>query len=248
MSRNYELLQKASREERWSGDSIPEPPVSRTYEMRPVPESHVLSREELVKLVQLVFMMPGENSRKVVVFTSAASGNGCSSICVGAAEALAAQAEEPVCIVDSNLRFPSLHLCFDVENRHGLSEALAEGRPIREYVRKLPNPNLWLLPSGAKSSPITGTMSSSRLASRINELREEFRYVLMDSPPINIYSDAIALGQSADGVILIVSANSTRREAARKAKECLQNAGAQLLGAILNNRTYPIPQAIYDRL
>jgi Mrp family chromosome partitioning ATPase len=91
-------------------------------------------------------------------------------------------------------------------------------------------------------------MSSSRLAARIGELRKEFSYVLMDSPPINIYSDALALGQSADGVILIVSANSTRREAARKAKECLQNAGAQLLGAVLNNRTYPIPQAVYDRL
>ena len=248
MSRNFELLQRASRDEQWRGDSAPQPSISRTYEMRPVPEAHVLSREELVKLVQLVFLLPREVSRNVVVFTAAASGNGCSSICVGAAEALAAQAEQPVCIVDSNLHSPSLHLCFDVENGRGLSEALWHGGPIREYVQELRSPNLSLLPSGAKSLPMAGTMSSSRLATRIAELRQEFRYILMDSPPLNIYSDAIALGQCADGVILIVSANSTRREAARNAKECLQNAGAQLLGAVLNNRTYPIPQAIYDRL
>jgi len=56
------------------------------------------------------------------------------------------------------------------------------------------------------------------------------------------------LGQLADGVVLIVSANSTREEAGRKAKESLEMAGSRLLGAVLNNRTYPIPQPIYDRL
>ena len=70
----------------------------------------------------------------------------------------------------------------------------------------------------------------------------------MDSPPVNVYSDAISLGQSADGVVLVVSANSTRKEAARKAKESLEMAGVCLLGAVMNKRTYPIPQVIYDRL
>lgn len=248
MSRNFELMQRASREERWRGGSAPKPPVSRTYEMRPIPEAHTLSREELVKLVQLVFLLPREDSPRVVVFAAADSGNGCSSICVGAAEALAAHAEEPVCIVDSNLRYPSLHLCFDMENRRGLCEAMSHEGPIRDYVHKLSAPNLWLLSSGLKSSPGLGAMSYSRLAARITELRQEFRYILMDSPPINIYSDALALGKSADGVILVISANSTRRKAARNAKECLRAAGAQILGVVLNNRTYPIPQAIYDRI
>ena len=53
----------------------------------------------------------------------------------------------------------------------------------------------------------------------------------MDSPSVNVYSDAIALGQSADGVVLVVSANSTRKEAGRRAKESLEMAGARLLGA-----------------
>jgi Mrp family chromosome partitioning ATPase len=91
-------------------------------------------------------------------------------------------------------------------------------------------------------------MSSNRLAARIMELRQEFRYVLMDSPPVNVYSDAVPLGQAADGVILVISANSTRREEACKAKVCLESAGAPLLGVVLNNRTYPIPQVIYNRL
>jgi len=225
-----------------------QPPVSRTYEMRPVPDAHVLSREKLMKLVQTVFFRPGRESCRVVVFAGAVAGTGCSSICVGAAEALAAQVDEPVCIVDSNLRLPSLHLCLGVENREGLSEALLNGGPIRKYLQKLPAANLWFLPSGRNTSPMTGVTSSSRFASRIVELRQEFRYTLMDSPPVNVYSDAVPLVQAADGVVLVVSANSTRRDAACKAKECFENAGANLLGVVLNNRTYPIPRAIYERL
>ncbi len=216
--------------------------------MRPVPSAHVLSREELVKLIQTVFLLPGKTSPKVVVFTGAESGAGCSSICVGAAEALAANVAEPVCLVDSNLRFPSLHLCLDVDNAKGLGDALVDGQPIRECVRKLPGDQLWLLSAGLKSSTVVGGMNSSRSSALIGELRQEFGYVVMDSPPVNMYSDPISLAQSADGVVLVVSANSTRKEAARKAKESLEMAGASLLGAVLNNRTYPIPEAIYNRL
>jgi len=248
LSRNFELLQRASRDERWRHDAAPPPPIGRTYEMRPVPDAHVLSRERLMKLVQTVFLRPGKEPRSVVVFASAVAGTGCSSICAGAAEALAAQAEEPVCIVDSNLRSPSLHLCLGVENREGLSEALLNGGPIRKYLQKLAAPNLWFLPSGRSSSPTVGVTSSSRLGARIAELRQDFRYTLMDSPPVNVYSDALPLGQAADGVILVIAANSTRREAACKARACFEAAGARLLGVVFNNRTYPIPGAIYDRL
>lgn len=247
MSKYYELLQRASVDGGSRPGTFAAPPASRTYEMRPVPDAHVLSQEELVKLIQTVFLLPGKKGPQVVVFTASESGAGCSSISVGAAEALASHVEEPVCLVDSNLRYPSLHLSLGVENSKGLGEALANSGPIREYVRKLPFEGLWLLSSGHTSSPRASTINSTRLAARIAELRQEFRYIVMDSPPVNVYSDAISLAQAADGVVLVVSANSTRKEAGRKAKESFEMAGAQLLGAVLNKRTYPIPQSLYDR-
>ena len=246
MSKYYELLQRASLD-REAGASIPPTPrlTTRTYEMRPVPDAHVLSREELVRLVHTVFLTPGKVSPKVVLFAGAESGSGCSSICAGAAEALAAHVEDPVCLVDSNLRYPSLHLCLGMENTKGLGEALVNLDSVREYVRRPAGDGPWLLSGGLNSSPLSSVINSSRLASRVAELRQEFRYILMDSPPVNVYSDAIALGQSADGVILVLSANSTRKEAGRKAKESFEMAGARVLGAVLNNRTYPIPQSVY---
>lgn len=246
MSRNFEILQRVSRE----GAAKPRvlPAGRRTYEMRPVPEAHVLSREELVKLIQTLFLLPGNRSPRVVLFAGADAAAGCSSICAGAAEALAANVEEPVCLVDSNLRFPSLHLSLGMENAKGLSDALVNPEPIRDFVIRPRGEGPWLLPSGLKASPLFGIMSSSRLTTRLQELRQEFRYILMDSPPVSLYSDAISLGQASDGVVLVVSANSTRKEAARKAKESFEFAGACFLGAVLNNRTYPIPQSIYERL
>jgi len=82
----------------------------------------------------------------------------------------------------------------------------------------------------------------------MKELRAEFDYVLVDAPPVNLYADAILLGQLADGVVLVVQANSTRRETARKVKETLQAAKVNLLGTVLDKRTFPIPEPFYRRL
>jgi Mrp family chromosome partitioning ATPase len=65
---------------------------------------------------------------------------------------------------------------------------------------------------------------------------------------LNTYSDGVALGQLADGVVLVLEANSTRREAAAKVTENLRAAQIKILGAVLNKRTFPIPGFLYHRL
>ncbi len=88
-------------------------------------------------------------------------------------------------------------------------------------------------------------LSSSRTRERLVELRSEFDYVLIEAPAVNINGTATLLGALSDGVVLVVEANSTRREVARKAKDSLDRANVRLLGAVLNNRTFPIPDLIY---
>ena len=106
----------------------------------------------------------------------------------------------------------------------------------------------WMIPPGSPVVEARGLFSSDGLRSRIAELREEFDYVLIDTPPVGSYADAVLLGQMTDGVILVVEANSTRREAARIAKETFESANVKVLGAILNNRAFPIPEALYKKL
>lgn len=245
MSRNFELLERASKDlEAFAPITAPIPTAER---VSPPLDARSLSREELAKLVQRVFLLD-HGGRRVVVFTGVENGTGCTSVCAGAAEALAKQVDAPVCVVDANLRRPMLHVCFGTENLQGLSEAILTARPVHSFIQKLPGRNLWLLPCGRMASQLTAAMNTEHLQARLNELRKEFAYVLIDSPAVNEYTDAILLGRLSDGAVLVLESNTTRRQVARIAKEDLESAHVRVLGAVLNKRTFPIPQFLYDRL
>jgi Mrp family chromosome partitioning ATPase len=124
---------------------------------------------------------------------------------------------------------------------------LLQSGPARRFAQQLPD-NLWLLTSGFHTLDPESLLSTDRLKLRLNELSEEFDYVLIDTPPLNEFADAISVGQLADGVVLVLEANVTRRETTQKSKEALESASVNLLGAVLNKRIFPIPQRIYRRL
>ena len=91
-------------------------------------------------------------------------------------------------------------------------------------------------------------LNSETTKVRLSELRREFDYVLIDSAPLSTYADGVVLGQLADGLVLVLEANSTRREVAARVTENLRNAQIRILGAVLNKRTFPVPQPVYDLL
>jgi hypothetical protein len=105
-----------------------------------------------------------------------------------------------------------------------------------------------LASQGAMAPNAHTLLLSDPMRLRLAELRQYFEYVLIDAPALSLGRDSIVLGRAAEGVILVLKANSSRREAARKAVQDLQNAGVRILGAVLNQRTFPIPQVIYDKL
>lgn len=209
----------------------------------------LLTSEEVTKLVQRVFLVPNlGGGLRTVLFSGVNHGDGCSWTCARAGETLAAQGAGSVCVVDANLRAPSLHKYFGVDNLPGLGDAVLQPGPVRNFVHQLAARNLFLVPCGTPTSDPHALLASDRLRSRITELRSEFDYVLVDAPPVVLYADAVILGQLADGVILVVGANAARRETARKAKESLDAANVRLLGAVLNRRTFPVPEALYRKL
>jgi capsular exopolysaccharide synthesis family protein len=208
-----------------------------------------VTREETLKLVQSLFLSRSEGSSKAVVFASIDSGNGCSRICGQVAEALARQNRGSVCLVDANFRSPILPDLFGVSNHFGLTDALSNKGSIRDFVKSIgTSNNLWLLSCGSLASESSGLLNSETMKARVSELRQQFEYVLIDSPPLNNYSDGVAIGQLADGVVLVLEANATRREAAVKITEDLRSANIRILGAVLNKRTFPIPKSIYNML
>ena len=83
---------------------------------------------------------------------------------------------------------------------------------------------------------------------RIAELGAEFDYVLLDVAALNASNDGVVLGHLVDGVALVLKANSSRRDSTRDTIQLLQASNVRVLGAVLNQRTFPIPERIYNRL
>jgi capsular exopolysaccharide synthesis family protein len=212
---------------------------------RPRFDVHAFSQEERMKLVQRLFIMPGSDAPRMVVFCGVETGDGSSWVCAHVSETLASQVKGSVCVVDANLRTPFLHEYFRKDNLCGLADAILGARPVRDYAQQFRGSNLWLMTCGSRTVDPHTLLTSERLYSRLTELRAGFDYVLLDGPPVNLYADATVLGKLTEGVVLVLQANSTRREAARKAKESLGAAKVRLLGAVLNKRTFPIPDALY---
>jgi len=206
----------------------------------------VQTRDETIKLVQRLFSSKNSETPQVVVFSGVEPGCGCSWVCARVAEILSSHVEGSVCLIDANFHSDSTARHFETErlekvpNERTLPPILHNGQP--------PGARLWLAsfrqPAGGWQTP----GSLDRLRSRLSEMRKDFTVILIDAPPINTYADAALLGSMADGLVMILQANQTRREAAERAKEILDAAGVRVVGAVLNKRTFPIPDFLYRRL
>lgn len=206
-------------------------------------------QDELAKLVQRVFVLPGPaRTPGAVAICGVEQGVGCSWICAHAGESLAAQVPGTVCIVDGNPRGASLHKYFSMSAGGGLAEAMKDQRPIANFTRQAGKQNLWVLTAGDPGNTQNGALNPARLRARFSELRTQFDYLLIDTPPIAESSDGMLFAQVADGAILVVGSHSTRREAARAAKQSFDAAKVSVLGVVLNKRTYPIPERLYRRI
>lgn len=128
-----------------------------------------------------------------------------------------------------------------VRHRWKVEEA-ADARPLREIGLRLRS-NLWALPS-TESEP--GSACAASLHKYLGEVRREFDYSIVAAT--GGANQSTALAQFADGIILVLSAERTRRMAARRVRDALQAAQVRLLGTVLSDREFPIPEAIYRRL
>jgi capsular exopolysaccharide synthesis family protein len=248
MSRNFDLMREMERERSFDSDPVVEPAFPISDENRNLDAHRQSTSDSTLGLVQRIFLQRTEESPRMVVFAGIDHGNGCSEIAVSVAETLARNASGAVCLVEANFRSPSLSAMLETTNYHGLTDALLEVDPVRSFIKRVCNDSLWLLSSGPLAADSPSLLTSERMRERFAELREEFDFVIVDAPPMTRYADAIALGLLSDGVVLVLEAENTRREAARIAVENLRSSKIRILGAALNKRTFPIPEKIYRRL
>jgi len=253
MSRNFELLQEVGMGPQSAppsglhASSLPEAMSSGDACRNGTPfDLNLHARVEYLKLVQRLFLEQTEKTPRVVVFAGIDDGSGSSRICASVAEVLAAEVRQSVCVVDANPQSTLWSQLTAGGNHRAVTADLLQEGPVRDLVQQLQPEKLWFL--ACRTLSADGLLRSDLLRARFLELRKEFEYVLVDAPPVALDSTSALLAPLTDGLVLVVEANSTRREVARKVKETLESAHVQLLGAVLNNRTFPIPETIYRNI
>lgn len=168
-----------------------------------------------------------------LVVTSPAADEGKNTLVANLAVTMA-QSGRRTLLVDCDLRRPSLHSLFELQNEPGLTNQILgeiEEVPLQETGVD----NLWLLASGPKPPNPADMLGTKRIDELITRLVEQYDIVLFDAPPVTAVTDAAILGVKVDGVLLVINAGKTRRDQAERAKELLEKANVRIIGAALAN-------------
>ena len=205
----------------------------------------------LTQLVQRLFLTQDRSGEPIrsVAFVGVGTRHDSSLFPAAAAELLAARVSGRICLVDAVVRKPSLHDCYGVSNDIGLVDAWHGTGPVRSYARRLVQgheSSLWLLPSGTARD--SSELTADDVQARMRDLTAAFDYVIIAAPSVTDHPVGTAIAAQVDGVVLIVEAHATRRRAVRASADAVRSAGGRVLGTVLSNRTFPIPEAIYRLL
>jgi capsular exopolysaccharide synthesis family protein len=208
-------------------------------------DNHLAAAGEAYRAMRTALLLSRAGAPpKTLLLTSALSREGKTVTAVNTAIALA-HAGGRVLLIDADLRRASCHRLFRLENRVGLSEALAGHIEPEEAVVTLENAaHAWLLPSGAQPPNPSELLGSSRMAEIIRRLSEQYDHIVIDSAPVIPVSDTVALAAMVDGVVLVVGPG-TRKQLVRSACARLRRVGAKLVGAVLNQLDVRDPDYYY---
>ena len=174
-----------------------------------------------------------DDSPRTIVFTSPAPKEGKSTSCANLGVTLA-QADKSTLIIDCDLRRPNVHHIFGLRNFRGLVDVIV-GKDVLQEVSKEPLPKLKVLTSGHLPPNPAELLGSRRFAELLSKASEEFEYVLLDAPPVGMVSDPIILATQADGVLLVVNAQNTKKGALQQSLRSLKAVDANILGTVLNS-------------
>ena len=174
---------------------------------------------------------PEDNAITIV---SGGAGEGKSTTLVNLAY-VCAQGGYTTLMIDSDLRRPTLHTFFDINNSVGLTNYLTTDLMLEDVILQTPVDNLYFLPSGILPADAAGILNSRRMSELVQDVKQRFDLILVDSPPILGVSDASVLASEVDLTIVVVQHRKLPRNMLMRVKAAVENVGGQVIGVVLNN-------------
>ncbi len=198
-------------------------------------------------LCDQIFLLVKAKALKSIALTSACSKEGVSSVTANLGLFLSERTGSRVLIVDANFREPALHKILKIDNKAGLSDVL-EGKLALKDALKERSKGLSVLTAGASSLNPAILLSSDKAKEVFEEAARSFDIVLVDSPNLLQHKDTLNLVPYTRAVVLVISEARTRRHIVNVALQSLLNLKVNILGVVINNRTFPIPGFLYHRV
>ncbi len=186
-----------------------------------------------VARTNLMFTLADEKGCKKILITSAGVGEGKSTSSVNLAITFG-QTGARVLLVEADLRRPKLHRYLSIPNKIGVSECLGGFNKLDEVVQHVEKYNIDCIPGGSIPPNPAELLMSSAMKNMLDELSENYDYIFIDSPPVNVVTDSASLTSLVSGVLLVVKQNHTSSEAVAYAVSNLEFSNAKILGYLFN--------------
>ena len=219
--------------------------VNSELDTKTVVDEHMMpqSREQYRRLAAAFHQAQRANGYKVAMIASAVAGEGKSLTAANLALTLSESYRRNVLLIDADLRRPSQHSIFQVSGAPGLSDGLISIEEPKLPLHRLSS-RLTVLPAGRPTSDPIGAITSDRMRRLIEEAREVFDWVIIDTPPVGLLTDAALLSSMADGVLLVVKAESTPYDLVNRAVTALGR--ERMMGVLLNRAREQAHKSNYD--
>jgi capsular exopolysaccharide synthesis family protein len=199
----------------------------------PLAQPHSPLSEQYRTLRTNLLAQASVHNMKVFVVTSSLPGEGKSISSSNLACVLAEDPEKKVVLIDADMRKPTLHRLFGIDNHRGLSDYLAGGSMLEMALQRSRLPNLWVLPAGHVPQNPTELLAGKRMEDLLTRLRRDYDWIVVDTPPVVSTTDAAILSPRADGTLLVVRMERTQRDVVKHAVELLRKGRGNVVGTIL---------------
>jgi len=151
-----------------------------------------------------------------------------------------------VLLIDADLRRPSIHKTLGMGPHSGLSNVLTGSTTLEQAVApSAVLPNLFVLPSGTPPPNPAELLASANMRDLLDQLREQYDHVVIDTPPSLSVTDAVVLSPRADAVVLVIRSAQTTKQALRRSRDVLMQVNAKVVGVLLNAVDLSSPDYYY---
>lgn len=203
--------------------------------MRSMKENYSIISEQVKLIRENVDYLCQQQDAQTILITSGEGGTGKSTVSANLAVAYAQKGNRTL-LIDADLRKPTQHLLFSQEMHVGLSNYIRRDISIESCVQQviLEDCEFSIITSGVIMPNPNDLLASSKMTAALQAVKQRYDVIIIDTPPVNVVSDALILAKKVDGVLLVVHADKTTKQSAKNAVKKLRLVNANILGVVAN--------------